>query len=309
MRVFVRLLALLAFLFAAQGAVAQTAAPALQVGIGTREADSLGYYAQDMGFFKKVGLNAELQQFSAGPQIAAAIASNHLQVGDSNIISLAGAHARGLPFVYIAGMNVFDASHPTALAVVAPASAIKTGKDLNGQTIAGVSLNSIDQAEMMSWIDKTGGDWQSVKFIEVPPVEMPAALQANRIAAAIINDPELSAFVSEKNVKVVGNPVASVGPRYLGNGWIASKDWADANPETVKKFQQAIAMAADWANTHPDDAAKILAKYTKTQITTLHARFTKVLDPKLLQPILDAAAKYKVIPRQMSASEIIWSHP
>jgi NitT/TauT family transport system substrate-binding protein len=304
MRAFVKLLALFFVFAVAAPAIAQTT-PVL-VGIGTREADSLGYFAQDMGFFKKIGLNVELQQFSAGPQIAAAIASGHLQIGDSNIINLAGAHARGLPFVYIAGMNVFDASKSTALAAVSPASTIKSGKDLNGQTIAGVSLNSIDQAEMMAWIDKTGGDWQSVKFIEVPPGEMPAALQANRIAAAIVNDPELSAFLAAKSIKVVGNPVAAIGPRYLGNGWIATKEWADANPDLVKKFQQAIALAADWANTHPEEAATILNKYTKTQIATLHARFTKDLDPKMIQPILDAAAKYKVIPRQMSASEIIW---
>jgi len=306
-RVKLALIALLLVLAAMQRSIAQTGP--LEIGIGSREADSLGYYAQDMGFFKKVGLNAELQQFSAGPQIAAAIVSGHLQVGDSNIINVAGAHVRGLPFVYIAGMSVIEAAHPTVLAVVAPNSTIKTGKDLNGLTTAGVSLNSIDQAEMMAWIDKTGGDWQSVKFIEVPPPEMPAALQANRIASCVINEPELSAFMGEKSVKAVGNPASSIAPRYLGNGWIATKEWADANVDTVKKFQQAIAMAADWANTHPDDAAKILGRYTKTRVTTLHARFTKVLDPKLLQPILDAAAKYKVIPRQVNANEIIWSHP
>src|SRR6185437_15966352 len=102
MRAFVKLVALFFVFAVAAPAIAQTT-PVL-VGIGTREADSLGYFAQDMGFFKKIGLNVELQQFSAGPQIAAAIASGHLQIGDSNIINLAGAHARGLPFVYVAGM-------------------------------------------------------------------------------------------------------------------------------------------------------------------------------------------------------------
>jgi NitT/TauT family transport system substrate-binding protein len=291
----------------ARGAIAQTP-PALEVGIGSREADSLGYYAQDLGYFKKVGLNVELQQFSAGPQIAAAIVSGHLQIGDSNVISLANAHARGLPFVYICGMNVYNAAKPSALAVVAANSPIKTAKELNGQPVAGVSLASIDQANLLAWIDKNGGDWQSVKFIEVPPSEMATALEQGRISAAIINDPELSAFLAEKRVRVLGNAIAAVSPQYLGNGWIATKDWADANAETVKKFQQAIAMAAVWANAHPDDAAKIFDKYVKTQTETLHARFTAApLDAKILQPILDAASKYKILPRQMAASELIWS--
>lgn len=296
----------LAVVFAARGAGAQTNSP-LEVGCGLREADSLGYYAQDMGFFKKVGLNVELQQFSAGPQIAAAIASNHLQIGDSNIISLAGARARNLPFVYVTAMNVYDASKPTALAVVAPNSTVKTGKDLDGATVAGVSLGSIDQTNLMAWIDKTGGDWTSVKFIEVPPPDIPGALAQGRIAAAILNDPELTAFINAKAIKSVGNPIAMVAPRYLANGWIASQDWADAHPDVVAKFSQAIAMAAVWANAHPEDAAKILGRYSKIQEDRIHATFATSLDPKMIQPILDAAAKYKVIPRPMSASEIIWT--
>src|SRR5579883_1901129 len=251
--------ALLAAFMLVQSAAAQTVAPPLEVGIGTREADALGYFAQDLGFFKKVGLDVELQQFSAGPQIAAAIASGHLQIGDSNVISLANSRARGLPFVYICGMNIYSAAHPTALAVVAENSPIKTAKELNGRTVAGVSLASIDQTNMFAWIDKNGGDWQSVKFI--------------------------------------------------GNGWIASEEWADAHVETVKKFREAIAMAAVWANAHPDAAAKIFNRYAKTQISRLHARYTSApLDAKIVQPILDAAAKYKILPRQMSASEILWSH-
>jgi NitT/TauT family transport system substrate-binding protein len=301
--------ALLAAFMLVQSAAAQTVAPPLEVGIGTREADALGYFAQDLGFFKKVGLDVELQQFSAGPQIAAAIASGHLQIGDSNVISLANSRARGLPFVYICGMNIYSAAHPTALAVVAENSPIKTAKELNGRTVAGVSLASIDQTNMFAWIDKNGGDWQSVKFIEVPPSEMAAALEQGRIAAAIINDPELSAFLAEKRVRVLGNAIAAVGPQFLGNGWIASEEWADAHVETVKKFREAIAMAAVWANAHPDAAAKIFNRYAKTQISRLHARYTSApLDAKIVQPILDAAAKYKILPRQMSASEILWSH-
>lgn len=309
MRVFVRALFVSAlFALLAHGAIAQTPAPPLEVGIGSREADSLGYFAQDLGYFKKVGLSVELQQFSAGPQIAAAIASGHLQIGDSNVISLANAHARGLPFVYIAGMNMYSAANPSALAVVAANSPIKTAKELNGQTVAGVSLASIDETNMFAWIDKNGGDWQSVKFIEVPPSEMAAALDQGRISAAIINDPELSAFLSEKRVRVLGNAIGAVGAQYLGNGWMASKDWADANADTVRKFQAAIAMAAVWANAHPEDAAKIFNKYVKTQTARLHARFTSApLDPRIVQPILDAASKYKILPRQMAAGEIIWS--
>jgi ABC-type nitrate/sulfonate/bicarbonate transport system substrate-binding protein len=73
--------------------------PALRVGCGSREVDAEVYVADVNGFFRNVGLTVDIQQFAAGNVMAAAIASGHLDIADSNLLTVAGAHMRGLPFL------------------------------------------------------------------------------------------------------------------------------------------------------------------------------------------------------------------
>jgi NitT/TauT family transport system substrate-binding protein len=280
--------------------------PALRVGCGSREVDAEVYFADVNGFFRNVGLTVDIQQFAAGNIMAAAIASGHLDVADSNLLTVAGAQLRGLPFLYIAPGNVVFSNAPTAMIVAAPNSPIRTAKDLNGKVVSGISLGSVDQVEMLSWIDKNGGDFASVKFIEVPVPEMPAALAQGRIDATVMNDPDLTAAVNAKTVRVIGNATEGVAKQYVGNGWFANTDWIAKNVETVRKFQAAMTQAADWANANPDKAAVILSKVTKIQEPRIRARFARKLDPPAMQPLLDAAYKYKMFPRPMNATAICW---
>jgi len=295
--------------FAISGMHARVSAqdvPTLRVGCGSREVDAEVYFADVNGFFRKVGLTVDIGQFAAGNIMAAAIASGHLDIADSNLLTVAGARLRGLPFLYIAPGNVVFSDAPTALIVAAPNSAIHTAKDLNGKVVAGISLGSVDQVEMLSWIDKNGGDFTSVKFLEVPVPEMPAALAQGRIDATVMNDPDLTAAVNAKTVRVIGNATEGVAKQYVGNGWFANTDWIAKNADTVRKFQAAMSEAADWANANPEKAAAILSKVTKIQEPRIHARFGRKLDPPAMQPLLDAAYKYKLFPRPLNATEICW---
>jgi hypothetical protein len=59
-----------------------------------------------------------------------------------------------------------------------------------------------------------------------------------------------------------------------------------------------------WANKNPAAAAKILGKYMAIDEPRTHAQYAAKLDPALIQPILDGAAKYKLLPRSMTFAEL-----
>ena len=102
------------------------------------------WYAKDMGFFAKHGLDAEISEMSNGSVIASAVAGGSLDVGFSNIPSIAIAHGKGLPFIYLAGANLYDAAGPTIGQLVVPrASPIKIAKDFEGKTISVGGINNI----------------------------------------------------------------------------------------------------------------------------------------------------------------------
>src|SRR5476649_1245053 len=100
---------------AAAAAVAATASPAkaqtldaISVGLGLIESHAEGYYAQELGFFTKHGLNVTLKQLRNGATIAAAVASGDLQAGCSTILQLVQARGKGLPFSLIAADAIHD---------------------------------------------------------------------------------------------------------------------------------------------------------------------------------------------------------
>jgi len=281
------------------------AAPALRLGVGMVEANAQGYYGQDMGFFKQAGLTVDIQQMRAGTAIAAAIAGGSLQAGVSNVVSLGAAHQRGIPFVIIAPGAYYDAKYPTAAAVVAPNSPIKTGKDLEGKVIGGLSVGGLDQLAMWAFVDKSGGDVSTLKFTEITNSIIAEALAQGRIASASMNDPELSEAVAAGKVKILGRAWDAISPLFMQTVWFTTRDWLEKNKDAAHRFQRAIVDAGNWGMKNSTQGAVILAKYIGSKEQKAIMRFGDKLDPRFIQPVFDAGAKYKLLP-PTSAADFIW---
>src|SRR5580692_8683801 len=84
-----------------RGALAQDAAT-LKIGLPYAEPSGPAYYAQELGLYKKAGLNVELVQLQNGVAIAAAVIGGTVHVGASQILTLAVARLRGVAFMMIA---------------------------------------------------------------------------------------------------------------------------------------------------------------------------------------------------------------
>jgi NitT/TauT family transport system substrate-binding protein len=283
---------------------AQSATP-LRLGVGMVEANAQGYYGQEMGFFKDAGLAVDLQQMRAGTAIAAAIIGGSLQVGISNVVSLGSAHQRGIPFVIIAPGAYYDAKYPTAAAVVAPNSPIRSGKDLDGKVIGGLSVGGLDQVAMWAFVDKSGGDVSTLKFTEVTNSVMVEALAQGRIASASMNDPELSEAVAQGKVRILGRAWDAIAPLFMQTVWFTTRDWLEKNKDTARRFQRAIVEAGMWGMKNQVQAAQILAKYIGAKEQRAIMRFGDRLDPRLIQPVFDAGYRYRLLP-QVNAAEFVW---
>jgi NitT/TauT family transport system substrate-binding protein len=278
---------------------------AIVVGTAGKETDAEVYYAQDMGFFKKAGLTVEIQTLANGAAVASAVASGALQIGDSNTLSLATARQKGLPFVIFAPGALYDSTAPTTALAVSVNGPVRAGKDLNGKVLAGVSLGGLDQLSLEAWLDKNGGDSTSAKYVELPPGQMAAALGRDTVAAASLPDPMLDAAVADGTVRILGHNYDAIAKTFLITGWFATGDWLAKNPDVAKKFADAMAETADWANTNHDRAAEILFKYTKIDTRKSHVRFARRLSAAIVQPVLDAGIQYKMLDKSASLNDLI----
>jgi NitT/TauT family transport system substrate-binding protein len=287
---------------------ARAQSPALRVGAFPAEVSAEVYYAQEAGFFAKAGLNVDVQLFNNGGAIAAAISGGSLDIGLSDLVSVISAHARGLPFVYLAAGLVWSVSAPTLLPVVLETAPIRGPKDFDGKTVTVNGLGNIAQLPFAAWIDRNGGNSKSVKFLELPFPAMLPALQRGTVDAMVCPEPFITSAVKAGNrvVAVTQNPLA---PAYLLSGYIASRDWIAKNAALAKRFADTVRATGDWANANPALASPLLAKFTNIPQLVIDAmyrgRFQDRLDPALIQPVIDAAAHYGTIGQTFPAADII----
>jgi ABC-type nitrate/sulfonate/bicarbonate transport system substrate-binding protein len=89
-------------------------------------------------------------------------------------------------------------------------------------------------------------------------------------------------------------------------GWFTMEDWAAKHPSEVQRFRASIDQAARWAVANPEAAGQVLTKYFRYSVPRAHEYHARSLDPALLQPILDGAARYKVLSAPLDARELMW---
>jgi NitT/TauT family transport system substrate-binding protein len=293
--------------FFPQRARAQAAPIHLRVGTGSVEANAQCFYAADMGFFKKNGLDVEVVKLRSGTTTMAAIVAGDLQCGVANTLSLGAAHQRNVPLIMIGAGAFSDAAVPTTQVVVAPDSPIRSAKDLNGKAVAVISVGGLDQLSIDAYLDKNGGDLSSVKCIEVPPSAMAEALAQGRIAAAVMNDPELSQAVEAKQVRILAIGYDAIAKVFMQTAWFSTQDWLTQNKDVARRFADAIVAGGVWGMANPTPASIILAKYTGSKESKPKVRFATKLDPAQIQPVYDAGLKYKLLAGPVSAAEFTWN--
>jgi ABC-type nitrate/sulfonate/bicarbonate transport system substrate-binding protein len=120
-----------------------------------------------------------------------------------------------------------------------------------------------------------------------------------------LQDPELTAAANR--VRNLANAYAAIAPQYYQSVWFSTTQITAQSPDVTRRFATAIKEAGVWAATHSDQAASILEKYTKVKTTRTTLHFGATLDPNMVQPVLDAGLKYKILASPVSAADMIWA--
>jgi NitT/TauT family transport system substrate-binding protein len=278
--------------------------------VGTVLADSYAepYYALDQGFFERAGLAAEVIPFANGAAMAAAAAGGSVDIGVGDAVEIANGVSRGVPFELIAGAGLYTSKAATTALCVLKDAPITHASELEGQTVAIISLVSMTTAGVKSWLTKNGADVAKIHFIELPYPQMLPALTRGTIAAATLGEPLLSAAISSA-ARVFGKVFDAIGNEFLISDWFSTRDWLGKNPGVAKRAVQVIYETARWANTHHDESAVILAKYAKIDVDRIRQMnrcvYATSLQVAMVQPVLDAAFKYQALKTATAASSLI----
>jgi NitT/TauT family transport system substrate-binding protein len=281
----------------------------IHVGAGPVDQATPLIYAVKAGIYKKYGVNVEVVKLAGGSAIAAAMSGGSLELGQASTLSVVTAIAKGLPFTVIGNLAGYDSDKPDFALLVSASTAIRNPKDLEGKTLSAVSLQ--DQASVFTsaWLDAHGVDRSAIKYAEIPASAALAAMEAGRIVGATVYEPFFSAAMASGKVRILGNPYDAVAKRFSTAVLFGSVKWVGEHRDAVERFLRATQEASTYVAAHENESAQLIAEFTGVEPSSLanirHAVRGIALSPAELQPVIDVAAKYRIIPKTFPAQEMI----
>jgi NitT/TauT family transport system substrate-binding protein len=269
------------------------------------------YYGIRTGIFKKAGIDLQISPASSGTAATTAVIGGEYDVANTSILPVMNAHLRSVPIAIVAPQAVYTPSNPFSLLQIAPDMPYKSGADLNGKVVACGALNDISQLSISAWVDKNGGDATSLKFVEIPSAATDAAIAEHRVAAGLLLEPLLDESLAAGRTKTLGDAYGAIAPKIMFAAYVARPDWANQHADLLRRFVAAAGTAAAYTNEHPAETAAMMSDITKVPLAVMQ-RMRRVvcatsMDPRLVQPIIDSAVRYKLIPKAFNAEELFFT--
>ncbi|HXF33774.1 MAG TPA: ABC transporter substrate-binding protein [Candidatus Acidoferrales bacterium] len=290
------------------GAMAQELRP-VRVGLSEGDDATPTLYAIKTGLFKKYGLDAQLVPAPSGAASLAALAGGAIDIAGTSILPFLSARSRGLPLEIVAPLAVYSPESVYAAIIVKKDAPYRTGRDLNGKTIASPALRDLNWVASMAWIDRNGGDSTTVKSVEIPSSAIPVALDEGRIDAATVTTPRYVQAVKTGKARVLGKAYEAIAQHFVFAAFVAQSDYATKNPDVIARFGRAIRDATVYTNAHHAQTLELYAAFAKIDpkdiVDAPRAVSSQYVVAKDLQPMIDVAVRYKVIAQPMDPQTLL----
>ena len=282
----------------------------IQIGCTATSDCGSAMVAIDEGIFKKHGLEAEMVLIGINSNIPAAILSNSIQIGGPTSTVFLQAADGGLDLVAIGGATVMSpVTNNNVAAFVRNGITINEPKDFIGKKVGAPGLGAFLHVLFVKWLVEKGVDPKRVNFVEVTFPTMMDIVKSGSVDAVLTGEP----FVT----RMTNAGLGTVGARYaaeLGRAepiifYAASREWAEKNPEIVRKFRAAIAEAAPIVNSDREKASASISKFTKQPLELVRAtppnQSEPVLKPEQLAWWIDIMSSQKMLQSKLDLDKLI----
>jgi NitT/TauT family transport system substrate-binding protein len=298
------------FIVASSTAGAQTPAPTTIRFITSPSDDLLPFwYAQSKDMFRTAGLNVVVVKVTNGALATQGVIAGVADVGRASLSSLIAAHVRGIPFVLVAPSAIHrHATSVNSAILVAANSPLKSPLDLQGKTVSCTAIGDIGYLGLRAMIDAQGGDSSTVKWVEIPISAAAAAVEAGRIDGSVSAEPYMSRDLSAGKVRMLVDMLDGYPGEILEGAFFSTHDFAAANTDALARFASVLRQGAIYANAHGNELIPLLVTNTGME-PDVAAHMRRAMngvnfDPSQVQPVIDVAAKYKVLPHGFDAHEM-----
>ncbi|HXF34339.1 MAG TPA: ABC transporter substrate-binding protein [Candidatus Acidoferrales bacterium] len=225
---------------AALAATAVSARPAgsqslatVTIGITNSTTDTPFIIAEKLGYFRAVGINAQLTPFDGAPKMIAPLGTGQLDVGSgAPSAGLYNAVVRGIDIRMVADKGTPQPGYGYDPLLVrkdlVTSGKFKTPRDLKGMKVAEVAVGGATSAMIARLMESVGLTYNDVQHVYLPFPDHVAALANGSIDAAFTNEPY--ATIAERQgttVRVLGNdkwyPGQQIGVVIYGSSFLQKR--------------------------------------------------------------------------------------
>jgi len=134
----------------------------------------------------------------------------------------------------------------------------KSLRDLKGKTFARPSQYSNQYLVIRKLMADQGMAPDDIKFIDLPPPDMPGALATKGIDAYFVGEPHAAKAELDGTGRVLYH-AKDIWPRFISCVLVVTERLITERPGVVKDLVRGIAESGEWAETHRIEAAKVAA--------------------------------------------------
>jgi NitT/TauT family transport system substrate-binding protein len=191
---------------------------------------------------------------------------------------------------------------------------VKSLRDLRGKTFAIPSKYSNQNLVIHKLMQDQGIGPEEIKFVEMPPPDMPGALAAKAIDAYFVGEP----FAAKAELDGSGRVLyyaKDIWPHFISCVLVVNEDLTKRRPAVVKDLVRGIAESGEWAENHRLDAAKVVSPYFRQDEKVVRYVLTRPPDRvsyRMLNPtdaelekIRDMGIQAGVLNQPISMSELV----
>jgi len=199
--------------------------------------------------------NFNSRVFSDFPTVVSALEAKQVQATFMIVPLAMKLREQGVP-VKICYLGHRDGSE----IIVRKHSKISILLDLKGKKVAIPSPFSNQNFVLHKLMTDYGMDQEDIRFVILPPPDMPTSLAAGAIDGYFVGEP----FCAKAELDGIGRVLyyaRDIWPNFISCALVVHEDLIKSNPEIVQDLVRGIAESGAWAETHRAEAAKLVSPY------------------------------------------------
>jgi NitT/TauT family transport system substrate-binding protein len=200
------------------------------------------------------GLEVSFFLAGAGPAVLQALVTGQIPAGDVGIGPAISAASRSFP-IYLLTLGSLEAkpNYPNTRIMVRRDSPIRSFQDLKGKKLAVHALGTMQHISLGAALKTYGVARSDITITQIPIPNQPQTLDQGLVDAVYCAPPADAVAEHRVNARTVVETVDFIP--YLGFSSIAvHRDFADRNPDAIKRLVKGAVRLARWINDNAVEA-------------------------------------------------------